>query len=148
MISIFDSHFFPQVDAPRDPTLSVGEMLKRLQEHVLSPVGEVVLAAEATETREPWRFDRGFGKSDASKKVITAIKHTKNNIVIRCYQYETIKDQWYMIISWLRIYWFYKLFMVVDSLIYYIYDCYDDDNDDDDDDDDDDYNIWICHNLG
>ena len=51
MISIFDSHFcFPQVDAPRDPTLSVGEMLKRLQEHVLSPVGEVVLAIEATET--------------------------------------------------------------------------------------------------
>lgn len=40
------------VDAPRDPTLSVGEMLKRLQEHVLSPVGEVVLAAEATETRD------------------------------------------------------------------------------------------------
>ena len=36
--------------------------------------------------------------------------------------------------------------MVVDSLIYYIYDCYDDD--DNDDDDDDDYNIWICHNLG
>eukprot|EP00435_Cladocopium_sp_Y103_P024108 s1745_g5.t2 len=34
------------VDAPREATLSVGEMLKRLQEHVLSPVGEVVLATE------------------------------------------------------------------------------------------------------
>ena len=90
--------FFPQVDAPRDPTLSVGEMLKRLQEHVLSPVGEVVLAIEATETREPWRFDRGFGKSDGSKKVITVIKHTKNNIVISMKQ-SKINSTW-LLFDW------------------------------------------------
>ena len=42
-----------QVDAPRDATLSVGEMLKRLQEHVLSPVGQGVLAMEPTEPTQP-----------------------------------------------------------------------------------------------
>ena len=35
------------MDAPQDRKLSVGEMLKRLQEHVLPRVGEMVLATDS-----------------------------------------------------------------------------------------------------